>query len=200
MSPGRRRVLFLIPTLTGGGAERVIVTLLQHLDRARFDLSLAVIDMRNAEFRSEIPADVKLIDLKCHRVRNALPRIIRLIWRLRPDVVLSTLGHLNLALSIFRPLLPDSTRYVARETSIVSQCISEYARPAVWAWAYRRFYGRFDKVICQSMYMRADLVGRFAIAPHRTAVINNPVDTKRIALAVKQGVRADLLYGVRSPD
>lgn len=58
MSEKRRRVLFLIPTLTGGGAERVVVTLLQHLDRRRFDLALAVVDTRSAAFRDEVPPDV----------------------------------------------------------------------------------------------------------------------------------------------
>jgi glycosyltransferase involved in cell wall biosynthesis len=184
MSAPKRRVLFLIPTLTGGGSERVVVTLLQHLDRSRFDLTLAVVDTRDSVFRGEIPPDVAFIDLLCTRVRNALPRVIALVWRLRPDVVMSTLGHLNLALAITRPLLPDNTRYIARETIVVSQCIAEYEHPSWWAWAYRRFYGRFDKVICQSLDMRDDLVARFAIDPQRTVVINNPVNLQRIASAL----------------
>lgn len=190
MSPAKRRILFLIPTLTGGGAERVVVTLLRHLDRDCFDLTLAVVNTRDAVFRSEVPVDVKFIDLCCDRVRHALPKIVRLVWRLRPDVVMSTLGHLNLALSIIRPILPARTRYVARETAVVSHNIAGYARPAWWAWAYRRFYGRFDLVICQSLDMRADLVGRFGIDPRRTVVINNPVDLEHIERSLKQG--ADL--------
>ena len=165
MSEKRRRVLFLIPTLTGGGAERVVVTLLQHLDRRRFDLALAVVDTRGAAFRDEVPPDVEFIDLGCRRVRHALPKLVRLLRRRRPDVVLSTLGHLNLALSIVRPLLPGSTRYIARETTVVSHGIAEYPRPRLWAWAYRRFYGRFDRVICQSRGMRTDLVEAFGLAP-----------------------------------
>ncbi|HEU5295303.1 MAG TPA: glycosyltransferase [Burkholderiaceae bacterium] len=175
----------MIPTLTGGGAERVVVTLLQHLDRARFDLTLAVVDLRDAVFRAEIPSDVAFIDLRCARVRNALPKVIALIWRLRPDVVLSTLGHLNLALAIVRPLLPDSARYIARETIVVSHGITEHARSSWWAWAYKRFYRRFDKVICQSADMRDDLVQAFSIDAQRIVVINNPVDVRRIAAALE---------------
>ena len=66
----RKRVLFLIPTLTGGGAERVIVTLLKHLDRSRFELALAVVDTRDAVFRPDVPADVEFIDLGQRRVRH----------------------------------------------------------------------------------------------------------------------------------
>lgn len=184
MSEKRRRVLFLIPTLTGGGAERVVVTLLQHLDRRRFDLALAVVDTRGAAFRDEVPPDVEFIDLGCRRVRHALPKLVRLLWRRRPDFVLSTLGHLNLALSIVRPVLPGGTHYIARETTVVSRGITEYSRPRLWAWAYRRFYGHFDRVICQSRGMCSDLVEVFGLDADRAVVIHNPVDRVRITAAL----------------
>lgn len=190
MKQGRTRLLFLIPTLTGGGAERVVVTLLQHLDRARFELALAVVDTRDAAFRDQVPADVEFIDLGCRRVRQALPKLVRLLWRRRPDVVMSTLGHLNLALAIVRPLLPGGTRYVARETTIVSHGITEYRRSRLWAWAFRRFYGRFDRVICQSRAMRDDLVANFALDAKRTVIIHNPVDRARIVEAAASPVQS----------
>jgi glycosyltransferase involved in cell wall biosynthesis len=180
MSDRRRSILFLIPSLRGGGAERVIVTLLRHLDRSKFRLSLAVVDMREAVYRDDVPEDVELIDLGSSRVRYALPKIAWLVWKRRPDVVFSTLGHLNLALAAIRPLLPNGTRYVGREASIVSEVLRFYRSPAVWRWAYRCFYHRFDRVICQSRYMRDDLVAHFAVPHHKTTVIHNPVDLERI--------------------
>ena len=190
MKQNKTRLLFLIPTLAGGGAERVVVTLLQHLDRARFELALAVVDTREAAFRDQVPADVEFIDLGCKRLRHALPKLVRLLWRRRPDVVMSTLGHLNLALAIVRPLLPSGTCYVARETTVVSHGITEYRRPHVWAWAFRRFYGRFDRVICQSRAMRDDLVHNFALEAKRTSVIHNPVDRTRIVQAAASPVQS----------
>ena len=72
-----KHVLFLIPSLRGGGAERVITTLLQHLDRSSFKLTLALVDARESVFLNEVPADVEFIDLRCRRVRYALPKIVR---------------------------------------------------------------------------------------------------------------------------
>jgi glycosyltransferase involved in cell wall biosynthesis len=176
----RRRVLFLIPTLTGGGAERVIVTLLRHLDHSKFQVTLAVVDMRDAVFQVDIPEDVEFIDLQCSRVRYALPKIVWMIWHRRPDVVFSTLGHLNLALAVLRSLLPADVRYLARETTVVSEGLKAYAHPDWWAWAYRRFYSRFDCVICQSKYMRNDLLTSFKFPAEKAVVINNPIDAQRI--------------------
>ncbi len=175
-----KRVLFLIPTLTGGGAERVIVTLLRHLDRAKFSLALAVVDTRQAVFRDDVPADVEFIDLGCSRVRHALPRIVGLIWRRRPDVVFSTLGHLNLALAILRRLLPWGPRFLARETIVVSRNLAALKRPWLWSWAYRRYYANHDKLICQSRDMRDDLVNHFGFPLEKTVLIHNPIDIRRV--------------------
>lgn len=180
MSNPRHHILFLIPSLRGGGAERVIVTLLRHLDRTRFILTLAVVDLRDAVYRDDLPQDVELIDLGCSRVRYALPKIAKLIWKRRPEVVFSTLGHLNLALAIIRPLLPNEVRYVARETCIISATLRGYALSSLWGWAYRQFYRRFDTVVCQSRYMRDDLIGNFSFPAKRAVVIHNPADSDRI--------------------
>jgi len=187
----RRKVLFLIPTLTGGGAERVIVTLLRHLDRARFQASLAVIDLRGAAFLQDLPADVELIDLRARRVRYALPKILRLIWQRRPDVAFSTLGHLNLALAMAHGLLPPGVRTVARESIVVSENFKRMRAPRLWAWLYRRFYGRHDLVVCQSGDMFNDLTGGFGVPPGRCVTIGNPVDVERVRRGASQQLPAD---------
>lgn len=175
-----RRVLFIIPSLCGGGAERVIVTLLRHLDRSKFRLALAVVDMRSAVFLRDVPTDVELIDLSCTRVRYALYKIVRLIWLRKPEIVFSTLGHLNLALAIVRPMLPHNIRYVARETTVISEEISGCSHPWIWRLAYKLFYGRFENVICQSIDMRNDLITNFGFSGTKAIVIANPVDIERI--------------------
>lgn len=172
----RSHVLFVIPSLQGGGAERFIVTLLKQLDRSKFQLTLAVVDTHDAVYLAEVPDDVELIDLGCSRVRQAMHKIIRLIWKLRPDVVFSTLGHLNLALAILRPLLPNGVRYIARESSVVSHLPTSYSIPFWWFWAYRIFYRQLDTVICQSREMCDDLLQQFGFPAAQAVVINNPCD------------------------
>ena len=179
MSDSRKRVLFMIPTLTAGGAERVIVTILRHLDRTRFTPALAVVDTRDAVFLDEVPEDVELVDLRSTRVRYVLPKLIHLIWQRRPDAVLSTLGQLNLALAILRPVLPDGIRYLARETIVVSADAKTKKWPRLWRSAHR-FYRRFDAVICQSRDMQEDLIHEFDLPREKTVLIHNPIDVARI--------------------
>jgi glycosyltransferase involved in cell wall biosynthesis len=58
----KKKILFLIPSLVGGGAERVLINMLQKFDYKRFDVDLCVGINRGIYFK-EIPEEVKLIEL-----------------------------------------------------------------------------------------------------------------------------------------
>ena len=170
----------VIPTLRGGGAERVITTLLRHLDPGRFLVTLAVVDMRGALYRDAIPNSVRLLDLDCRHVRTALPRLLRLIRREAPDVVLSTLSHLNLSLAALKWAFPKGTRLIGRETVVPSAfAATGFAQRALFA-LYRVVHRGFDRLICQSSDMRADLIDHFHVPAAKCVVIPNPVDVEHI--------------------
>ena len=194
------RVLFVVPTLRGGGAERVMVTLLRHIDQRHMRCALVVVDGSDAVYRDQVPANVELIDLCCTRVRYAVPRLVRLIREQQPDVVLSTLSHLNLALALVKPLFPRTTRLIVREAFIVSLGINSYRYPAFWRSLYRWLSPRFDLVICQSQHMLNDFRQVTGLPPQRTLVINNPVDLAAIDIALAgSGARAEGVPRPRAP-
>ena len=175
-----RTVLFVVPTLKGGGAERVIVTLLRKLDPARFRMVLAVVDATSPVYRSDVPTSVEFVDLGSTRLRSALPKVLRLVWRIRPDLVFSTLSYLNLALAAMRPVMPRSCAFIGREGTIVTELIRPFKLRALWRVACRALYPRFDAVVCQSRYMQTDLVETYGMPREKTVVINNPVDLERV--------------------
>jgi glycosyltransferase involved in cell wall biosynthesis len=180
------RVLVVIPSLGGGGAERVIVTLLRHFNYSMFHVTLVVVNTGHSHLLADIPATVDICDLGCTRVRYALWKIFRLIWKSKPNIVLSTVCHMNLALAVLRPLLPNRPSYIARETIIVSELSASYRVPIWWNWVYKHVYNRLDAVICQSKDMQSDLVNLYGVPPNKTIVIANPVDIWRIRDLAKE--------------
>lgn len=174
-------VLVATPSLRGGGSERVVTTLLRHFDPMCVDVMLAVVDGREAALAPDLPSSLRWVDLACNRVLRAVPLLCRLIWHMRPHVVLTTLSHMNLMLAIVKPLLPRSTRLVARESSVLSEVIRSERHPVLWKWAYRRYYPRLDHIVCQSRVMQDDLCKQFGVSRHKTSLIPNPVDLEVIA-------------------
>ena len=183
----RQRVLFLLPTLSGGGAERVTVTLLQNLGRSRFEPHLALIDAVGPLFQ-DLPADIPLHDLRAGRVRRALPGIIRLAWKLKPQVIHSAMVELNMATVLVRAFFPPAIRVLIREDTSPSALNAHGRnRPSFWNWLYRRLYPRADKIICVGDHIVDDLAENFGIPRRKLARIYNPVDLDLIRRLAEAG-------------
>ena len=109
---------------------------------------------------------------------------------------------LNVFISVFRPFFPSKTRFIARETIVLSIDV-KYSFPKQAKFIkglIRRFYGRFDKIVCQSEDMKNDLVSHFAQDVTKTIVINNPIDVvsiqKQIAKVGKESQQVPRLVSV----
>ena len=176
----RKKVLFLLPSLGGGGAEQVTVTLMSHLDRLSFDPHLGLLE-KVGPFLQDVPKEVPIYDLKATRVRYALPTLLRLVWSLRPQTVLSALAELNLAMGLIKPLMPRGTRLIVRVDISVSEDMAQTTRHSgLWRWLYRHFYSSADKIICVSDFVRNDLAEHFGIPLKKMVLIYNPVDVQRV--------------------
>lgn len=174
------KIVLAIPSLGGGGAEKVFSLIAKYLDRSQYEVIVLVLNLKHAVFEKDLPQDVELINLNVDRVRFALPKLIWKIWQIRPDILFSTLWYLNLGLAIFKFFLPKHVHLIARETSIVSQRIKNENQSKIWPWMYRKFYKRIPNIVCQSQVMRSDLVQNFSVSNEKVVVINNPVDIEKI--------------------
>lgn len=169
-----------MPSLIPGGAQRVFSTLLRHLHRDRFEIHLAMLQAKGA-YLDEVPGDVVIHDLQVGRMRYALPSIVRVIRKVRPATIFSTLAYLNLTLLMARSLLPAHTRIVIRESTTPSVFLKEETRhPRLWEWSYRHFYRKADFVVCLSDAMVEELAVRYAVPRSRLVRIYNPVDTETL--------------------
>jgi glycosyltransferase involved in cell wall biosynthesis len=184
----RRRLLLLIPSLGGGGAEQVFVTLLRHLDRRRFDIHLGVLRAAGA-FASEVSSDVTVHDLQVQRIRYSAPKLVRLVRRLQPDVILSTMGDLNIVTLLARPAFPRHTRVVVRPDSMIANLRAHHGRlyQSLWMALCRFAYMRADRIVCQSDYMATELASAMHLHGHTLTRIYNPVDVERIERLAAQG-------------
>lgn len=167
-------ILLLIPHLGGGGAERVIALLSKQLDGQKYRVHIGLVTARDAA-DVELPSRVTVHALGARRVRYGLIRILRLVWKLRPDVILSGMAHLNLAVLLLRPFLPRKTRVLVRQNAMPGAGDAGLLSPLL----YRMLYRHADAVICQSGAM-GDTVAKEARCLGRVHVLPNPIDLLRV--------------------
>jgi glycosyltransferase involved in cell wall biosynthesis len=187
----RKRIIFIVPSMEGGGSERVISILVKHLSREKFDIILVLLK-KKGEYLDSLPSDIPIIDLNVNAARFAIFKIRNIIRKLNPDIVFSTLGHLNILISILIPFLAPKIKFIARESSIVSLRKNQKYLTALFDFLYKTFYNNFDWIICQSDYMMNDLYNHYKIEKEKMIVINNPVDIENINTLSKES--ANLLF------
>ena len=175
----RPRLLLLIPHLGGGGAEHVTTLLAENLSGEKYEIHLGLIT-QGLEGADSLAPWVIVHSLGARRVRGGAFRLLRLIWRLRPNVILSGMAHLNFLVLLLRPFFPLGTRVLVRQNGTVSSALASGELPIWTHLLYRVLYRRADWVICQSEAMAHDLSVAAGIAPQRLAVLPNPVDSDAI--------------------
>ncbi|MGA3136300.1 MAG: glycosyltransferase, partial [Terracidiphilus sp.] len=92
-------------------------------------------------------------------MRSGAFKLLQLIRRLKPDVILSGMFHLNFLVLLLRPLFPRGTRVLVRQNGTVSAALAFAGLPGYTRLLYRVLYRRADRVICQTRAMAKDLAG-----------------------------------------
>lgn len=113
-------VSLFLPSLRGGGAERVMVNLARGFVEQGLSVDL-VLAKAEGPFLSQVPKGVRVLDLGARRVLLALPGLVRYLRRERPRAMLSALSHANVVAIWARFMARTGTRLVVSEHSTLSQ-------------------------------------------------------------------------------
>ncbi|MGC4100327.1 glycosyltransferase [Ferruginibacter sp.] len=167
------KLLILTPTLQCGGSERYVSILCNNIDTQKFEILLAVLNNETPFYN--IHKNITVIDLQVKQVRHSFFKIRKLVKEQQPDIIYSTANHLNIYLALFKKMLFKNTIMVARESSVVSINTQHSKSPAFYNGLIKKYYNRFDRIICQSQYMQQDLVKNYNVPLQKTIVLHNPV-------------------------
>lgn len=189
MADGRRRMLLLINSLEGGGAENVMARLAGGLARhlPAVDIRLALLDDLPAAYAVDAAVDVVRLD-----GRGSLWRSIvetrRLVAAWRPDVVLSFLTRANCAAVLARG--KAQFRCVISERVNTTSHLGRGLRGRLLRLVVAWLYPRADTVVAVSEGVRDELRRGYGVPAERLAVIHNPVDieTLRVRAAEEPGM------------
>lgn len=70
-----KKIYFLLPNLSAGGAERVSITIARLLRKEGFDVEFLNLGHRNGEMLKWIEPEFKMTSFEYSRVLNAIPKL-----------------------------------------------------------------------------------------------------------------------------
>jgi len=169
-----------LPDLRGGGAQRTVVNLFNHLDRSAFDPVLVTGSARGPLLES-ITDRRGIVDLEKARVREAILPLGKQIITHRPRLLFSAYPDGNIALMIAKFLSRHKGAVILRESNHRSAQGNPWGpiKGCAVAWSYRKA----DRVVALSNGVRDDLITRYGLQPEKVKTVYNPVELAFIAKA-----------------
>lgn len=170
-----RRVVFVLPSLNSGGAERVAINYLRQLELEKYAVTLAVF-LKTTDLLPLITDGVQMVDLHTGSTSRSFWALLKLLRQLKPDVVFTTHSRIATLLVLIKPFAPKF-RHIARMQSTPSLEKKYGAYGASRRKLYSVGFRSADVVIAQTEAMKEDGITSFGLKPDQVRVLPNPVDT-----------------------
>ena len=192
MQIDKKKVVFVVPSLRGGGGERVAATLLESLQRSSSNIKLILV-LFDVESTGNLGPD---IDVRYLNVRKSwdiiytIKKFFKVIFNLSriiknesPCTILSFVDYSNVVSIIGNWLSGKKNRVIISVHNIPIVQMRECA-PNFWekimGLLIKVFYNKADSIIAVSKHVGDDLVKNSRINEKLIHIINNPIDIDRI--------------------
>jgi glycosyltransferase involved in cell wall biosynthesis len=182
MTNRKLRIANFLPSLSGGGAERVVINLCASFPRDEVQPVL-IAGSLTGPFVDNIDDDVEVIDLKCPNIRHSIGPLRDYIQQAKLDLLISHLSHANIAaLWAMRKLrkLNQKQDLGLPEIAVVEHMTMSAYRGKKWRDKLirplaRRLYKSADQVVAVSNAAARDLEQQLQLPPSSVTTIYNPV-------------------------
>lgn len=172
----KKKIVFVLPDITSGGAERVMSFVAQNVSKEKFNVSLWAAGFeKNTKYKLE---GINIIYFNKERILSAIPSFYKALRKRKPDIVISSIGHVNTVMGLLSVFFPK-TKFIGRESNVIS-VRSNYTNKNE-----KRIFNKFplakisykflDIILCQSKDMFKDMKLVYNMPDRKLRIINNPI-------------------------
>lgn len=179
----RKKIVFILPHLNGGGAERVSLNYLRTIDRSIFEPILIVFD-KTYDLLHLVPEGIEIIDCKTISVSRSFWATFKEIKRLKPDFIFTSDNSITFLLALCRIWLRRNiliSRIPGSPRSEIEN--KEYSKIKFWLFKYG--LRRADWVIVQTEEMRLEALQYYKINEKQCVVLANLLDEALIRESIE---------------
>lgn len=198
-SGGRCKTLFFIPSLDGGGAEKVMVEILRNIGRERIEPVLVLLyPFEDSPYKYRLPKDIDVIvvqrtsDSFFAKIRQYL-RFVKTVLKENPDVIMSMLTHTNI-MAVSAGLIAMKKVVISEHTALTEMIRKGQGKRMLsltTSVLVKIFYRFADSIIAVSEGVGADLKEGFGVPAGKIKLLHNPLDLKRISELCKAPAQHD---------
>jgi len=169
----KKRLLFVLPYLGSGGAEKVLLTLLNNLSKEKYELHLCLIKEKG-NYYDQLDKNIAVHLLNCNSFVLSFNKLYRCIKRVDPDIILGFLSFVIVYLGLIKILFLKKKKFIARETGLPSSRKKFLAKNSKILCTIT--YGAMDAIISQCQYQQNELISYYKIPSYKIKQIPNPTD------------------------
>ncbi|MEX2375495.1 MAG: glycosyltransferase [Dehalococcoidia bacterium] len=194
---GSQKLALFLPSLRGGGAERMFVALANGFATREFAVDL-VLAKATGPYLEEVGAGVRIVDLGATSVARAIPGLARYLRMERPDALLSGLSHANVAALVARRIAHVATRVVVSERNTFSAATGSRLH-RVMGLLMRLSYPGADAITAVSKGVAVDLSRVLGVPAERVMFLYNPVVTADLLADAEKPLKETWVEATDSP-
>jgi glycosyltransferase involved in cell wall biosynthesis len=182
----KKRIIFVIGSLAGGGAEKLLIDIISKIDKEKYDVSLCLFK-KDGVLLDFIPKGIEIYYLSSDKK----PKFISIVrWlikevypQLKPDIIISFLEYANIAVIISRLFSRMKPKVVLTEHIYpvnLKFYMNKFIKKFIERIACAIFYRHADKIIAVSKGLKQGLVKKLFLPSELIEVIYNGIDIKKI--------------------
>lgn len=171
-----KKVALYIPSMGGGGAERVMLALASGLAEKDIQVDL-VLNKVDGPYLKNASEKINIVNLNTSRVLSSIIPLAKYLRKEKPDVILSAMNYVNIVTVLAQLANGSNTKVIVsehnnltetkKELSFVKGCVLT----SLMKWSYREAY----RVIAVSNGVADALTNELKIDRNKFTTIYNPI-------------------------
>ena len=170
----KAHIAFFIPTLGGGGAERVFLRLAKEFVHLGHSVDI-VVKEKAGELLSMVPLGVRVIDLKASRMSASLFPLVNFMKSEKPDLIISGLELPNTIAVLARLISRVKTVLIITFHGVIDPISDNSSKRYIEKIFARYLYPLADHYVAVSQGVAEDVKKHYRLPLEQIKIIYNPV-------------------------